>query len=60
MEEQICKANLQADSANSIFVKREECTCQHFSSFKADPPTAYRKFLRISDIRELWAATRIL
>ena len=30
------------------------------SSFKADLPTAYRKFLRISDIRELWAATRIL
>ena len=27
------------------------------SSFRADRPTAYRKFLRISDARELWAMT---
>ena len=34
--------------------KRQECTCQYFSSFKADRPTGYRKFLRISNIKEKW------
>ena len=42
-----------------LFMKTQEYTCQHFSSFKADRPTGYRKFLRISNIKELWAMTRI-
>ena len=41
------------------FMKMQGYTCQHFSSFKADRPTGYRKFLRISNIKELWAMTRI-
>ena len=41
---------------------RVKCLIRNYpsSSFKVDRPTLYRKFLRISDIRELWAATRIL
>ena len=41
------------------FMKKQKYTCQYFSSFKADRPTGYRKFLRISNIKELWAMTRI-
>ena len=34
-----------------------EFSGRSLSSFRADRPTAYRKFLRISDARELWAMT---
>ena len=39
---------------------RVKCLIRNYpsSSFKVDRPTLYRKFLRISDIRDLWAMTR--
>ena len=39
---------------------RVKCLIRNYplSSFKVDRPTLYRKFLRISSIKELWAMTR--
>ena len=51
--------DFEGESGMFSFCKEQECTCQHFSGFKADRPTGYRKFLRISSIKELWAMTRI-
>ena len=52
---------------SSMLERRKACWCAPFwswlsclpiSGFNADPLTAYRKFLRISNCKELWAMTR--